>query len=221
MAKPKKNVIGEVYGRLIIIDDFISKTKDRRVLVKCSCGTVKDVYLRDLRIGDTQSCGCYLKEVITKHGDHAERLYKIYYGMLNRCYLKTFTRYDSYGGRGIRVCSEWKNSYENFRSWALSHGYTDDLSIDRIDVNGNYEPSNCRWILKSFQGRNKRKFQNTSSKYIGVSFCKQTGRWLAKIKIDGKQKTLGRRATELEAAQLRDQFIIDNGLLYYKLNEVL
>jgi hypothetical protein len=219
MAKPKKNVVGEVYGRLTITGDAPYRTKDRRVYVQCECGNAKDVLLGDLRRGDTVSCGCYLKEVIMVHGDATTRLYKIFKGMHNRCCLPSTTRYVEYGGRGIRVCPEW-HDYEVFRAWALTHGYEDTLSIDRKDNDKNYEPDNCRWIPKGHQQRNKRVI-GASSQYVGVTKCKQTGRWLAMIKVDGKQKNLGRYDTEAEAAKARDNYIVVNALEHYIMNNIL
>lgn len=219
--KPKKNVIGEVYGRLTITGDAPYRSKDRRVYVSCTCGSSKDVLLGDLRRGDTVSCGCFLTEVITTHGDSYTRLYKIYKGMMNRCYLKTQSQYRLYGGRGIVVCGAWRDSYEAFRDWAVVSGYDDSLTIERRQVNGNYEPDNCGWIPMEFQHRNKQAIKGSSSQYIGVSKCKQTGRWLAKFKIGQAQKNLGRYDTELEAAQARDQYIVDNGYTNFRLNGVL
>lgn len=221
MAKPKKNVIGETYGRLTITGDAPQRTKDRRVYVECACGNTKDVLLGDLRRGDTTSCGCYLKEVITSHGDAGTRLYKIYKGMLNRCYLPTMTGYSNYGGRGITVHPEWVNSYESFRDWALSNGYADNLTIDRKKVDENYTPNNCRWLAKELQQRNKQDIKGTSSNYTGVSLCKQTGNWIAMIKVNGKQKNLGRHKSEHAAACARDQYIVDNNLTDFKMNNVL
>lgn len=221
MAKPKKNVIGEVYGRLEIIGDAPHRTKDRRVYVRCICGATKDVLLGDLRRGDTVSCGCFLQEVITKHGDANARLYKTYKAMLNRCYLPTTERFQNYGGRGITVCPEWRASYEAFRSWALSSGYSDNLTLDRKNVDGDYEPNNCRWATRVTQQRNRRALTTGSSTYIGVSYCKQTGKWIAMIKINRMQKNLGRYGTELEAAIARDQYIIDNKLSDFTMNNVL
>lgn len=220
MAKPKKNVVGEVYGRLTITGDAPYRGKDRRVFVRCECGNTKDILLGSLRNGDSTSCGCYLQEVITKHGDASSRLYKIYKGMLNRCLLPTMTSFHNYGGRGITVCPEWRSSYAAFREWAHSSGYDDTLSIDRINVNGNYEPNNCRWIPVGNQQRNKQAIKNTSSNYVGVSLCKQTGKWIAMIKVCGKQKNLGRYPTEIEAAKARDQYIVDHSLNDYVLNGV-
>lgn len=91
------------------------------------------------------------------HEAHKNRLYKIWSGMKERCYRKKHTHYRDYGGRGITVCEEWKNDYVTFRDWALKNGYRDDLTLDRIDVNGNYEPSNCRWISKKEQFKNTRR----------------------------------------------------------------
>ena len=218
MTKSRKNVIGEVYGRLVITGDAPDRSKDRRVYVKCTCGVTKEVLLGSLRNGDTTSCGCYLQEVITKHDGYGTRLYKIYHGMLNRCYLPSMSRYSEYGGRGITVCAAWQSSFENFRDWATANGYSDDLSIDRKNVDGNYEPDNCRWIPEREQQRNKRKLPKTSSQYLGVSSCKQTGKWVAMIKVNNKQKNLGRYDTEYAAAKARDAYICDNNLQNFKLN---
>ena len=218
MAKPKKNVTGEVYGRLTITGDAPYRAKDRRVFVLCECGAAKDVLLGDLRSGDTTSCGCFLKEAITKHGDAAERLYKIFHSMHNRCYLKTLERYSDYGGRGITVCLEWLDNYQAFKDWAMSSGYSEVTSIDRIDNDSGYSPENCRWVSTNIQQRNKRAFVGGTSAYRGVSLCKQTGRWVAMIKVNGKQKNLGRHLSEIEAATARDNYIIQNKLEGFQLN---
>ena len=91
-----------------------------------------------------------------KHGKTNTRLYEIWRAMKKRCYLHTHKYYKDYGGRGIKICDEWKNSFICFYNWSKENGYKEDLTIDRVDVNGNYEPSNCRWVTKQCQLRNKR-----------------------------------------------------------------
>ena len=88
-----------------------------------------------------------------KHNLSRSRINKIYLAMKNRCYCKTSDRYSYYGGRGIKICDEWLADFMNFYNWAMANGYNDKLTIDRINVNGNYEPSNCRWITKGEQSR--------------------------------------------------------------------
>jgi hypothetical protein len=85
-----------------------------------------------------------------------ERLYNIWLHVKDRCLNPNCDSYHNYGGRGITVCEEWRNSYQTFREWALQNGYSDELTIDRLNVNGNYEPSNCRWLTRKEQNTNKR-----------------------------------------------------------------
>ncbi len=98
------------------------------------------------------SCGNKIHK--TTHGETKTRLYRIWRGMKSRCYNRKFKPYPRYDGRGITICDEWRNSYESFREWTLSHGYADNLTLDRIDNDGNFEPSNCRWVTNKVQSNN-------------------------------------------------------------------
>ena len=150
---------GERYGRLTIIREVepagSSNKRVRRFLCRCDCGNEIICRLPNLKSGTTKSCGCYRKFVSSNRRDchHLKntRIYRIWCGMKRRCYNKHNEHFDRYGGRGIIVCDEWKTDFMNFYDWAMSNGYDDKLSIDRINNEGNYEPSNCRWANQKQQ----------------------------------------------------------------------
>lgn len=156
----KIDLTGRRFGKLTVL----AKSPERRGrsftwVCQCDCGRITHpIMTNKLLHGRTSSCGClrgdFARSMAT-HGLSRTRLYRIWRNMKSRCTNPNVQNFKRYGGRGITVCDEWANSFEAFRDWAMSHGYTDDLSIDRIDNDGNYCPENCRWVDESIQANNK------------------------------------------------------------------
>jgi hypothetical protein len=161
------DLTGMTFGDLTVIRQVEFNSKNAKWECVCSCGKTIVTLGQRLRIGRSRSCGCkryvHIAEKLVTHGQRYTRLYGIWNGMKNRCNNPKTENYKNYGGKGVRVCQEWSEDFTIFRDWALGHGYNEDKSIDRINSNGHYEPSNCRWITMKQQQNNK-----SSNRYVVV-----------------------------------------------------
>lgn len=211
--KKAPDLTGQRFGRLVVLERNFTYKKAAYWICQCDCGTKKTIQSSHLRSGATKSCGCLHDESARKtkvktHGESNTRLYAEWISMKARCYNPRSERYDRYGGRGIMVCEEWKNSFQAFRDWALANGYREDLTIDRIDVNGNYEPSNCRWITNQEQQNNRSNnlFITFNGKTQTVTqWAKETG--ISEWTIRARIKKLGWNAerTLTEPVQIQEK----------------
>ncbi len=198
---------GIKYGRLTLIENV---NKKGRYFWKCRCDCGKITYLKAGQIGtNTNSCGCYKIESHRTHNESKTRLYNIWCMMKARCYRKSSGSYSNYGARGITVCEEWKNSYESFKEWALENGYADNLSIDRIDCNGNYCPENCRWADNSTQVNNRRPFGKIP--ITGIIQMKN-GVYLGQVTVNGKRIHCGSSMDLNVAIKKRNEYIKSHNL---------
>jgi hypothetical protein len=152
------DLTGQRFGKLTVIERAVYKKERTYWRCLCDCGKIVKVDGSALRRGHSKSCGCARahKGMHIKHGLRNTRLYKIWAGIKQRCLNQKAPDFKHYGGRGITICEEWRDDFKPFYNWATANGYTDKLSIDRIDVNGNYCPDNCRWVTQKEQGNNTR-----------------------------------------------------------------
>lgn len=181
---------GMKFGKLTVREIVVNgNTNQRKYLCDCECGGTKITSEDNLRRGHCRSCGCLYKG----HGGSKKKnifmgsdskLYRTWSGIKSRCFDQNSHNYHNYGGRGITMCDEWKNDYNTFKKWALHNGYNEsrgrDCSIDRIDTNGNYEPSNCRWATAKEQANNTRR--NTIVEYDGKRMS--LSQWADYLKMD-------------------------------------
>lgn len=187
-----EDLTGNRYGKLTVVKR-VYKDGERKThwLCKCDCGNETVVSSDNLKNGHTKSCGCLRVETskvsLTTHGLSKTRLYKIYKGMKARTTNSSCNEYKNYGGRDIKICDEWLNDFTAFYCWAMGNGYKDGLTIDRIDVNGNYEPSNCRWATMKEQQNNRTNNHNIT--HNGETLTMK--QWAEKLGIN--YKTLERR----------------------------
>lgn len=157
-----QDITGNKYNRWTVLHKSENKSNRGRWLwvCQCDCGAIREIEANSLKSGNSKSCGCWKRERTSEikgtHRQSGTRLFNIWCGARKRCENPNSSIYKNYGGRGIQVCKEWQ-TFEPFYNWAIANGYSEKLSLDRINVNGNYEPSNCRWVTQKQQCNNTRR----------------------------------------------------------------
>lgn len=217
MQYKDEDLIGKRFGRLTVISVF--KKNRKWCHCKCDCGKEKDIRL-DCLIGDKcHSCGCLNLEAIKTHGYSKHKLYNSFYRIIKRCTDKSNKDYKYYGARGIKICDEWRCDPKMFVEYCLENGWKEGLTIDRIDVNGNYEPGNIRFVDLHVQCANQRLSIRNTSGYKGVHYRRDEGKYRSYIGIGDKLIHLGSYITKKDALEARNNYIIENKLFEYPIQE--
>ena len=206
----KEDFVGKRFGRLVVIDLVKSKNEKRqKALCRCDCGKEKLFSISNLKKGDSQSCGCLQKERTFQanrlHGATGTKLHNEWRQMKARCYIRSSSNYSYYGGRGIKVCNEWLKSFDDFRNWALKNGYNENLTLDRIDVNKDYSPDNCRWVSMTIQSQNRRPRSTCKTGVSGVMKRNDENVYRVTIGVNGKRINIGQFSDFSEAVQARKE----------------
>lgn len=199
-----KDLTGMQFGELRVLGESSIKSYNKKWRCLCSCGSIKDITGVNLKSGNTKGCGCQRRKKGAEHHNSTHGLagtktYNTYRHMMARCYYKKQKGYKNYGGREIKVCKRWRESFVNFvGDMGLK---PPNMSIERINNDGDYKPENCKWASYQEQAFNKRKGKNKSSKYIGVHKIKSNGKWQSCIGWNHKLYNLGSFKDEYEAHQ--------------------
>lgn len=205
------DLTGQRFGKLVVQKRSSVNTKDGRPqwICQCDCGHTTIVSGHNLREGITKSCGCGHKRINLKHGylvdGKKDRLYRVWAGIKQRCSNPKNKSYNNYGGRGIKMCSEWRESYPRFREWAYQNGYAEGLQIDRINNDGNYEPSNCRFVSPTANAQNRRVPKNNTSGYSGIEYRPKQHDYRVVISVGGVHQHVGLYASLEEAVAARKE----------------
>ena len=208
---------GRKFGRFFVMSRARNNARGSAMWnCRCDCGVERVVLGASLRSGNTNSCGCLNREITsrvnTKHGLSNHVLYNRWESIVQRCTNPNDKKYKYYGGRGIVICDGWRNDFKAFYDWCLDNGYDEKLELDREDNDGNYEPSNCRFITHRKNSLNQGVREDNSSGYRGVGFVRGRDKWLSYLDIDGGRVFQKSFKTKQEAIEARNNYIKENNL---------